>query len=210
MRRMLDSGRHYERAFESVVRGLRLPYISVREARRSLAPNEANLRLPPREPCRPARTLKSFDFVVYSEGPALLVDVKGRRVGGSRRPETPSRLETWVTRDDLASLDAWAGLFGADFTSAFAFVHWWKDGPPANGPDRTGWCEHEGRAYTVRVVPVADFRQAMRLRSPRWETVELAPGALDRLSRPLRPWSEAAASPHFDESRRVYTANALP
>ena len=42
---MLDSGRTYERAFESLLRARRTPFISLTDARRSLAPGAAALRI---------------------------------------------------------------------------------------------------------------------------------------------------------------------
>ncbi len=68
--------------------------------------------------------IKSFDFVVYGANRNLLVDVKGRMFGraqsvlsrsGRRRDVGPRRFESWVTEDDLASLEHWQRLFGPDF-----------------------------------------------------------------------------------------------
>ena len=53
---------HYEAAFEHYLRQRRVPYVAVDEAKKALFANAS---------------LKSFDFVVYSQqGPNLLVDVK--------------------------------------------------------------------------------------------------------------------------------------
>jgi len=85
--------------------------------------------------------LKSFDFVIYGEGQNLLVDIKGRRVarrgrlgadGGGGRITTASRskLESWVTQDDVDSLRHWQSLFGEGFVAAFVFVYWCEEQRP--------------------------------------------------------------------------------
>ena len=61
----MNRDNHYEAAFEAFLRGRRLPYIAVDEARRSLVADGS---------------LKSLDFIVSVPGQlSWLVDVKGRR-----------------------------------------------------------------------------------------------------------------------------------
>lgn len=193
---------HYQRAFEVYVRAERLPYVSVDEARRAILPGRANNG----PAAAAAATLKSFDFVVYGSGGNLLVEVKGRKVarrrrvsagtgasdeqrgragapGGQLRGPGRTRLETWVTRDDVESLRVWEGLFGEGFTAVFAFVYWCEELPP--GALFEEYVEHEGRSYAIRCIGRADYERCMRPRSPRWGTVHLTPDSFDRLSRPL-------------------------
>src|SRR5688572_14251034 len=113
---------HYERAFEEYLRSRRIPYVSVDEARKALLPDSAQLRVSASDSRQTA--LKSFDFVVYGDGMNLLLDVKGRRVV-PRRSKSPnpvvtprSRLESWVTEDDIHSLTHWERLFGESFQAA--------------------------------------------------------------------------------------------
>jgi hypothetical protein len=164
---------HYEQAFEEYLRARRIPYVAVDEARKALlpAPRLARSEQTPEG----AIPLKSFDFVIYGEHGNLLAEIKGRRVGG--------RLESWVTQDDVDALTTWERLFGSGFAAAFVFIYWCEEQPPA--PLFEELFEHRGRWYAVRVVTVADYAAAMRLRSTKWRTVHLSTADFERMSRPL-------------------------
>jgi hypothetical protein len=106
---------HYDQASEHYLRANAIPYVAVDEAKRALAHKPA-----------PA-PIKSFDFVVYSEhGPNLLVDVKSRKHSG----RTDRQFQNWVTREDVRSLNKWAGIFRDGFNPAFAFLFWCEVQPP--------------------------------------------------------------------------------
>jgi len=175
---------HYETAFENYLRLHRVPFISVDEARRALLPDGAPLRL---EGAEGASTLKSFDVVIYDEPSNYLIDVKGRKIPqkkGRDASATPrSRLQTWVTEDDVRSLTEWESLFGPEFCSAFVFLYW-CEAPPPDGlflevfDDRDRW-------YAPRVVLLRDYVRHMRPRSKRWRTVHLSTADFDEISRPL-------------------------
>ncbi|TVQ64962.1 MAG: hypothetical protein EA379_00545 [Phycisphaerales bacterium] len=176
-------GGHYERAFEHLLRSRGATYITVDEARRSLAPRwdgagEATGELP-----GPGGTLKSFDFVVYGEGRNVLVDVKGRRAPRRSRGGA-GRLESWVTRADVASMRRWEALFGRGYEGLFVFLHS-SDAPPPDGLYEEHF-EHRGRWYAMRCVSLRAYAGAMRARSARWGTVDLSREAFERLSEPLR------------------------
>jgi len=179
---------HYEQAFEEYLRSRRIPYVAVDEARKALLPGPRLVR----EETPTAVPLKSFDFVIYGERGNLLAEVKGRRMGGrAKKPgsgdsgtrRAGSRLESWVTQDDVDALTTWQGLFGAGFAAAFVFIYWCEEQPPAALFEEL--FEHRGRWYVIRVVPVAEYAAAMRLRSPKWRTVHLSTADFERMSRPL-------------------------
>lgn len=186
---------HYEQALEEYLRGHRVPYVAVDEARKALVPHEGGGRGHGEgngEGAGPA--LKSFDLVLYGEKANLLVEVKGRRIairgrggqGTSVRPVrrfAGPRLESWVTQEDVDSLMEWERLFGEGFQSAFVFTYWCEEQPPAPLFEET--LEFRGRWYAVRVVLTRDYRRAMRPRSPRWRTVHLPSAEFDRISGPL-------------------------
>lgn len=161
----------------------------------------------------PGATLKSFDFVVYAEQSNLLVEVKGRKIARRRplalassaaipAPTGPApsrrgtrhdaadlarpprtRLESWVTRDDVESLRTWETLFGQGFVAVFAFVYWCEEMAPTALFEE--YVERDGRWYAIRCITRAHYEGAMRTRSPRWGTVHVPPEAFERLSRPL-------------------------
>lgn len=173
---------HYEQAFEHHLRQRKVPYVSVNEARKALMPDNAKMAVDGE-----SRSLKSFDFVLYSSETNLLAEVKGRRIGrglsgngsGSRR----SRLECWVTREDVECLLTWERLFGSGFRAVFVFVYWCDEQPGSALFEEM--FEFRGRWYALRAIAVEDYAREMRTRSPRWRTVHLPMATFDQLSRPL-------------------------
>ena len=181
---MAQRHHHYEQAFETFLRARRVPYVAVDEAKKALVPEGAPLLV---RSADGQSALKSFDFVIYGPGTNLLVEVKGRRI--PRRALAPGsapargRLETWVTLDDVESLDAWGRLFGPEFTPTFVFVYWCDEQPPDALFDEI--FDHAGRWYSLRAVTLREYAAAMKTRSPRWRTVHIPIAAFDRISRPL-------------------------
>lgn len=167
------------------MRQRRIPYLSVDEARKALLPDGARLQLLGADPEAPPSALKSFDFVIYGSPVNLLVDVKGRQLPASRSrtASTARRLESWVTQDDVDSLAVWESLFGDGFQAAFLFLYLCEGQPPDAlfqeiFEDRERW-------YAIRSITLADYRSCMKVRSPRWRTVDLPAAEFQRLSRPF-------------------------
>ncbi|MDX2130685.1 MAG: HYExAFE family protein [Planctomycetota bacterium] len=174
---------HYEQAFENYLRARRIPYVAVDEARKALLPGD---RFPALR--HDGHALKSFDVVIYGEGANLLVEVKGRRImprRSARASAGAARLENWVTLDDVESLSRWEMLFGPSFEGVFLFVYWCDELPPDALFDEI--FEHAGRWYSLRCVRLADYKARMRVRSPRWRTVHLAPADFSTVGAPLAP-----------------------
>ncbi len=165
------------------MRATRVPYVAVDEAKKTLLPGGA---FDPGE-----HDLKSFDFVVYGSDTNLLVDVKGRKV------TSPTRLESWVTEEDVASLTRWRALFGSGFEAVFVFAYWCDRQPP--DPLFQEVMSHRGRWYALRAVTVDRYRTVMKPRSERWRTVHVPGDAFERVSGPfsLRSAAERAGGlPH--------------
>ncbi|MEM9166448.1 MAG: HYExAFE family protein [Planctomycetota bacterium] len=190
---MASRRHHYERAFEAYLRATRRPYVSVNEARRALLPPNADLSVRPidadgthGEP----ETLKSFDFVIYSEPANLLLEIKGRRVGRGNDLSltTAGRLESWVTEDDVTALSRWQVLFRGgsaetDFRAAFVFVYWCSVQPPDALFQEI--FDYQGRWYAMRLVMLDDYAEHMKPRSRQWRTVDLPRAAFEACSRTL-------------------------
>lgn len=193
-----------------MLRKLRVPYVSVNEARRALLPGKDCVSMLGENGQSSTRSLKNFDFVLYGPGTNLLIDVKGRRLApaaraplASTRPDSPirptsrvphlhpttrtnpkpPRLESWVNRDDVQSMLAWNTLFGPDFEAAFVFFYASSHPPMGDLFDETFL--FEGRWYAPRVIAVSDFARSMRTRSKRWGTVHLDREAFEATSGPL-------------------------
>lgn len=208
---MTQRHHHYELAFETFLRSRRIPYVAVDEARKALLPDTAALTLQ-RDDTTTSRqnTLKSFDFVIYAtphtaSAPSsnLLVEIKGRKIirrvsardpashaspdaaSASRRSSRSQggRLDSWVTRDDVESLQTWERLFGPGFSAAFVFLYWCEDQPPDALFQEI--FEHRGRWYAVRAVLLADYCREMKVRSPKWGTMHVPHAVFERISRPF-------------------------
>lgn len=158
---------HYDQAFERYLREKAIPYVAVDEAKRALE------RTTP-------HGLKSFDFVVYSEtGPNLLIDVKGRKHSG----RSNKALDNWVTESDVECMARWQEIFGSGFEAAFAFLYWCAEQPPDALFHEI--FESADRWYAILAVKLVDYRDHMKQRSPRWQTVNMPANDFNRLAQPL-------------------------
>lgn len=164
---MADRNVHYEAAFEAFLRDKGIPYVAVDEAKKALFSDAK---------------LKSFDFVVYSRnGRNLLVDVKGRQL---RNRTGRSGFETWATEQDVTDLMQWEQVFGEGFKAILTFVYWID--PPLS-PER-GMFEFRERWYLLMGIDLEEYRNHMRRRSAKWETVSLPAQDFRSLARPLDSW----------------------
>jgi hypothetical protein len=166
----MDRSNHYEAAFEGYLQWHRLCYVAVDETRRAFLGEER---------------VKNLDFIVHGDGGArLLVDVKGRRYP-SGPPERPRRVwESWSTREDVDGLERWAGMFGPGYLGLLVFSY--HLGPEVElPPDTVDLFTFRGRRYLFRAVEVSAYRRHMRVRSPKWDTVNLSSAAFRELVRPL-------------------------
>ena len=167
---MADRSVHYEAAFEAYLRERTIPYVAVDEAKKALFSN--------------AR-LKSFDFVVYSKsGPNLLIDVKGRQMRSTKASSGNRRFESWTTDRDVADLAQWEQVFGEGFKAVLAFVYW-IDAPLTPDEKMFGFRD---RWYLLMGVDLVEYRNHMRRRSAKWETVALSSEDFRQLARPIASW----------------------
>src|SRR5207247_1538953 len=121
----------------------------------------------------------------------LVVDVKGRRFPAGP-PQKPRHVwECWSTRDDVDGLGRWADQLGPDYRGLLVFVY--QVLPSVALPDDVEDLWHwRGRRYLLRAVDVEDYRQHLRVRSPRWDTVTLPRADFRRLVRPVRHFPHPA------------------
>jgi hypothetical protein len=170
----MDRGNHYEKAFEAYLRDRRLAYVAVDESRRASLDDEP---------------VKSVDFIVYGLGGArLLVDVKGRKFPGGPADRPRRVWQNWVEREDVTGLERWQVSFGSDYQAVLVFVYQILPCVELRRgtPDLWVW---KGRHYLMRAVPVSEYRQHMRVRSPRWGTVHLPTAVFRDLVRPFREYT---------------------
>jgi hypothetical protein len=162
-----DRSVHSEAAFEAFLRDKGIPCVAVDEAKKALFSNAK---------------LKSFDFVVYSKsGPTLLIDVKGRQM---RSATSRRSFESWTTEQDVADLMQWEQVFGEGYKAVLTFIYWID--PPLT-PEPGMFC-HKGRWYLLMGVDLGEYRNHMRRRSVKWETVALPADDFRSLARPIESW----------------------
>ncbi len=169
----------YEAAFEGYLRANGLCYVAVDETRRSVW----------------GRTrVKSLDFVVYTPaGARLLVDVKGRRFPCGREGRQRRVWECWSEREDLEGLRLWAELFGPGYLGLLVFAYALAPNIllPNETPDVWEW---RGKRYLFRAIAAEAYRERMRTRSPRWDTVSLGCADFRELVQPLQHFTGMAAA----------------
>lgn len=175
---------HYEQAFENYLRTRRIPYVAVDEARKALLPDRTG-SWESFVSQGGVGSLKSFDFVIYGADTNLLVECKGRKLARRRSGGATTRLENWVTQDDIDSLLRWEGLFGAGFEAVFVFVYWCDDLPPDALFEEI--VTHDGRWYSLRAVRVREYAKVAKVRSPRWGTMNVPSRVFDEISGALAP-----------------------
>jgi hypothetical protein len=166
----MDRSNHYEAAFEAYLQAHGYTYIAVDETRRA--------------PLGDA-PVKSLDFLVYGNGNArLLVDVKGRRFPGQVRGKNRFVWECWSVLEDIDGLERWRALLGTGYEGLLVFSYDLEANVemPEDTEDLWSW---RGRRYLFRAVAVDGYRRHMRLRSPKWGTVDLPCAVYRRLVRPL-------------------------
>ena len=164
---MADRTIHYDAAFEAFLRERGVPCVVVDEAKRALFANAK---------------LKSFDFVVYSKnGPNLLIDVKGRQM---RKTTRRGSFESWTTEQDVADLVQWEQVFGEGYKAVLMFIYW-IDAPLT---PQQGMYEYKGRWYWMMGIELGEYRNHMRRRSAKWETVSLPVEDFRSLARPIDSW----------------------
>jgi hypothetical protein len=109
------------------------------------------------------------------------VDVKGRKL---RDPESRSGFETWSPEQDIHDLMEWEQVFGEGFKAVLSFVY--EIAPPLS--PEPGMFQHHDRWYWILGVELAEYRNHMRRRSAKWETVSLPAAEFRSLARPLESW----------------------
>jgi len=175
----MDRSNPYEAAFEAYLKAQGLCYVCVDETRRA---------------CLGDTPVKNLDFIVLGPtGARLLVDVKGRQFPGGAADKPRYTWESWSTQEDIDGLGSWSRLFGPDYVALFAFTYRILPAVTldANTPDL--W-EFRGERYLLRAVTLDEYREHVRVRSPKWGTV-MVPGAVfRRLARPFRYYTHERPS----------------
>jgi hypothetical protein len=168
---------HYEAAFAAYLRAQRLCFIAVNESKRSSIEEEP---------------IKSLDFVVTVQPQQqLLIDIKGRKFPGGSAEKPRPIWQNWCTLDDINGLSRWQEQYGSSSTGLLVFMYHLLPcvEVPLGTDDLWVW---KRRRYLLRAMTVQSYREAMRIRSPKWRTVHLRTTDFRERIRPLSDWLASA------------------
>ncbi len=175
----MDRSNPYEAAFEQYLKANGLCYVAVDETRRA---------------CLGDTPVKNLDFIVLGvTGARLLVDVKGRQFPGGPPERRRYTWESWSTQEDIDGLGNWIKLFGPDYLALFVFMYRIVPAVALDGgtPDLF---EFRDEKYLLRAVTLDDYCRHLRVRSPKWGTVDLPNAAFRSLARPFRYYTHECPS----------------
>jgi hypothetical protein len=172
---MVSAVNRYERAFEVWLQEMHIPCHVMDQTRRREFYHDK---------------IKSFDFAICPVGGKLtLIDIKGRLFRGQTLAGLRG-LQCWVTRDDIRGMEEWCDVVAAKQPADAVFVFAYRLTQMDVETDGLPVFEFEGARYVFLMVRLGDYRQAMKQRSPRWQTVYLAAADFRRLAAPIENWIE--------------------
>ena len=154
-----DQANLYEQAFESFLAENKIPFVWVDQSAR---------------PEFLGAAVKNFDFLLYPDSQyPVLVELKGRTFKGDSLAGLKG-LDGWATFEDVQALSQWLGRFRCDFPAAQAFfVFAFRFANIDVETDGWGVYDYSGERYLFLAVPLEKYAAAMKIRSPKWQTVTL-------------------------------------
>lgn len=159
---------HYERAFRNWLIDNQIAHIAVDEHKRAAFGRSK---------------IKGFDFLLYRPDRSVVItEVKGRKFRGASF-EKLSGFDCWVTADDVESLSRWSEVFGRGHRAVFVFAYR-VEKIDVDFDGREVYDFDEGR-YAFFAVGLDDYRNFMKLRSPKWRTVTLPAAKFRKCAQPI-------------------------
>lgn len=162
----------YEQAFESFLAENKIPYVWVDQSKR---------------PEFFDSTIKNFDFFLYpdSQGP-VLIELKGRTFKGDSLVGLKG-LDGWATFEDVQSLSQWLRRFHKDYPAAKAyFVFAFHFANIDVETDGLAVYDYFGERFLLLAIPLEKYAKAMKIRSPKWQTVCLASSDFRAMAVPVK------------------------
>ena len=161
----------YEQAFENWLIENRLQYVAVDQQKRMIFARNK---------------IKSFDFLLYpANSGAVVAEVKGRIFKGTSVIKQTG-FECWVTMDDVKGLLRWEQVFDEDTEASFIFAYKFENVEvEADGAEVY---EYNGDRYMFYAVRLEDYREFMKVRSPKWQTVTLPAAKFREFAIPIREY----------------------
>lgn len=138
--------------------------------------------------------IKTFDMLVYPAGNGdvgnrtLVVEVKGRLFKGAKLNAGAS-LASWVTKEDIIGLGRWEQIISKTEVrqrSEAIFVFSYKFERIDVETDGLETYDFDNNVYCFFAIGLDDYRRKMKVRSPKWQTYDLATGDFREAAMPLR------------------------
>ncbi|MHC5199638.1 MAG: HYExAFE family protein [Planctomycetota bacterium] len=154
-----DQANLYEQAFACYLTENKLPFVWVDQSKR---------------PEFQDGPVKNFDFLVYPESDSpILIELKGRTFKGDSLAGMKG-LDGWATFEDVQSLSHWRDQFHKDTPAATAFfVFAFRFANIDIETDGLPVYDYSGRQFLFLAIPLDKYAEAMKIRSPKWQTVTL-------------------------------------
>jgi len=161
-----SSANHYERTFENWLIDNHIQYVTVDEQKQAEFP--ASIRS---AEARGLCKFKSFDFLLYPRNQQVIIaEVNGRAFKGTSFAKSAG-FECWVTAEDIEGLAKWQEVFGQGHTAIFVFAY--KIENIDVDFDGREVYDFDANRYMFFAVKLDDYREFMKQRSPKWQTVTL-------------------------------------
>jgi hypothetical protein len=162
----------YEQAFESFLTENKIPFVWVDQSKRPEFFDAG---------------VKNFDFLLYPDSQCpVLVELKGRTFKGDSLAGLKG-LDGWATFEDVQALSQWLTGFGSDFPAAQAFFVFVFRFAKID-VETDGWdvYDYSGQQYLFLAIPLEKYAAAMKIRSPKWQTVTLPAEDFRQAARPVK------------------------
>ena len=144
----MNTGSNYDRAFETLRKNRSINYVAIDQDKKAIFAGAK---------------IKSFDFLAYpSQGPSLLIDVKGRKLATARIQKYQLG-QNWVGIEDVNSLRQWEQVFGPEYTALFVFSYWIYDAPHDLSGDP--FFHYNQRTYFFVSADLFRYQSRMKTRS---------------------------------------------
>lgn len=163
----------YEQVFESWLRENHIPFVCIDQTHRfEQGPDD----------------IKNFDFLLRPDSQhPILVELKGRTFNGISLAGLKG-LDGWVTFEDVQALSRWLARFRGDFPAAQAFfVFVFRFANIDVETDGWGVYDYSGQRFLFLAIPLEKYAGAMRVRSPKWQTVTLPADDFRQWAIPMDP-----------------------
>jgi len=169
LRRMAVRLTNYEQVFENWLIENRVQYVVVDQQKRRIFARSR---------------IKSFDFLLYPAGSSpVIAEVKGRKFKGKSLAALAG-LECWVTMEDVRGLIRWEQVFADGFEAVFIFAYEFENvDVEADGREVYDFDQDRYMFYAVKLD---DYREFMKVRSPKWQTVTLPAAKFREFAIPAR------------------------